>query len=50
MKTKKKKAKINLQKIIKSNRKTKNNRKTKAMGNITPSMDHYPRNGQNLRG
>ena len=24
----------------------KNNRKIKAMGNITPTMDHYPRNGQ----
>ena len=42
---KKKKAKINQQAIIKSNRKIKNNRKVKAMGNITPTMDHYPRNG-----
>ena len=32
--------------IIKNNRKLKNNRKVKAMGNITPTMDHYPRNGQ----
>ena len=24
----------------------KNNRKLNAMGNITPTMDHYPRNGQ----
>ena len=29
----------------KKNRKTKNNRKVKAMGKITPTMDHYPRNG-----
>ena len=26
-------------------RKIKKNRKIKAMGNITPTMDHYPRNG-----
>ena len=39
MKTKTK-TKINQQTII------KNNRKIKAMGNITPTMDHYPRNGQ----
>ena len=32
--------KINQQTII------KNNRKIKAKGNITPTMDHYPRNGQ----
>ena len=25
--------------------KIKNNRKIKAMRNITPTMDHYPRNG-----
>ena len=29
----------------KKNRKIKNNRKVKAMGKITPTMDHYPRNG-----
>ena len=34
------KRKINQQRVI------KNNRKAKAMGNITPIMDHYPRNGQ----
>ena len=28
-----------------NNRKIKNNRKVKAMGKITPTMDHYPRNG-----
>ena len=27
-------------------RKLKNNRKVKAMGNIIPTMDHYPRIGQ----
>ena len=32
--------------IMKNNRKLKNNRKVKAMGNITPTMDHYPRNRQ----
>ena len=37
---KKKTTKINQQKTI------KNNRKLKAMGNITPTMDHYPKNGQ----
>ena len=26
-------------------RNIKNNRKIKAIGNITPTMDHYPRNG-----
>ena len=31
--------------IIKNNRKLKNNWKAKAMGNITTTMDHYPRNG-----
>ena len=31
--------------IIKNNKKIKNNRKIKAMGNITPTMDHYPING-----
>ena len=29
----------------KKNRKIKNNRKVKAMGKITPTMDHYHRNG-----
>ena len=42
----KQKTKINQQTIIKSNKKLKNNIKVKAMGNITPTMDHYPRNGQ----
>ena len=28
-----------------ANNKIKNNRKVKAMGKITPTMDHYPRNG-----
>ena len=32
--------------IIKNNRKNKNHRKVKAMRNITPTMDHYLRNGQ----
>ena len=36
---------MNQQRIIKNNRKIKTNRKIKAMGNITPTMDHYPRNG-----
>ena len=31
--------------IIKNNRKNKNNRKVKAMRNITPTMDPYLRNG-----
>ena len=44
MKTKQK-TKINQQTIIKNNRKIKDNRKVKAMGNVTPTMDHYPRNG-----
>ena len=39
------KTKIKQQTIIKNNRKTKNNRKVKVMRNITPAMDHYPRNG-----
>ena len=39
------KTKTNQQTIIKKNRKIKNNRKVKAMGKITPTMDHYPRNG-----
>ena len=29
----------------KKHRKIKNNRKVKAMGKVTPTMDHYPRNG-----
>ena len=44
MKAKNKKTKINQQTIIKNCRKTKNNKKVKAMGKITPTMDHYPRN------
>ena len=44
MKTKREK-KINQQTIIKYNRKLKN-KKIKAMGNITLTMDHYSRNGQ----
>ena len=32
--------------IIKNNRLIKNNRKVKAMKNITPTMDHYHRNGE----
>ena len=43
MKTKTKK-RINRQTIIKNNRKIKNNNKVKAIGNITPTMDHYPKN------
>ena len=35
----------NHKKTHKKNRKIKNNRKVKAMGKITPTMDHYPRNG-----
>ena len=31
--------------IIKNYRKIKNNRKIKPIGNIAPTMDHYPRNG-----
>ena len=30
------------QTVIKDIRKMKNNRKVKAMGNITPTMDHIP--------
>ena len=37
--------KVNQQTMIKNNRKVKNSRKEKAIGNITPTMDHYPRNG-----
>ena len=38
----------NLKGESKTNRriKVKNNRKVKVMRNITPAMDHYPRNGQ----
>ena len=39
-KTKKQRSTIKQRTII------KNNRKVKAMGSITPTMDHYPRNGQ----
>ena len=39
------KTKTNQKTIIKNDRKIKNNRKVKAMGKITPTMDHYPRNG-----
>ena len=39
------KTKISRQKIVRNNRKVKNNRKVEAMGNITPTMDHYPTNG-----
>ena len=42
MKTKTKKQRS----TIKQRTITKNNRKVKAMGSITPTMDHYPRNGQ----
>ena len=31
---------------MKNYRKLKNNTKVKAMGNRTPTMDHYPKNGQ----
>ena len=40
------KAKINQETNLKNNRKIKKTRKVKAMGNITPTMDQYPRNGQ----
>ena len=39
------KTKINQQTTIKNNGEIKNNRKVKAMERITPTMDHYPRNG-----
>ena len=42
---KNKKQRSNQQTIMKNNRKIENNTKTKAMGNIAPTMDHYPRNG-----
>ena len=38
-KTKKQRSTIKQRTII------KNNRKVKVMGSITPTMDHYPRNG-----
>ena len=39
--------KNNKNKYIKiNNRKIKYNKKIKAMGNITPAMDHYPRSEQ----
>ena len=41
-----KKPKINQHTIIKYRRKIKNQRKIKAMGNITPTMDNYPRDGR----
>ena len=31
--------------IVKSKRKIKKPRKIRRMGNITPTIDHYPRNG-----
>ena len=37
--------KINQQATLKNNRKIKNNRRIKAMGNATPTMEHYLRNG-----
>ena len=39
-----KKTKISQQAIIKNDKKLKNNRKINVMGNITPTMNHYPRN------
>ena len=36
---------INQQTIIENNRKIKINRKVKTMGNITPTMNHYYKNG-----
>ena len=33
----------------KNNRKLKTNIEVKVMGNVTPTIDHYPRNGQ-MRG
>ena len=48
-KKQKQKTKTNQQTIIKKKQQQqqqqKNNRKVKAMGKITPTMDHYPRNG-----
>ena len=42
---KNKKQRSNQQTIMKNNREIENNTKIKAMGNITPTMDHYPRSG-----
>ena len=42
---KSKKTKINQQTIIKIDKKLKSNRKIKALGNITSTIDHYLRNG-----
>ena len=39
------KTKTNQQTIIKNSREIKNNRKVKVMGNVTPTMDHFFRNG-----
>ena len=39
------KTKTNQQTIIKNSRKIKNNRKVKVMGNVTPTIDHFFRNG-----
>ena len=39
------KTKIKQQTIIKNRKKYKKEQKTKAMGNMTPTMDHYPSNG-----
>ena len=41
----KKQRPTNKQSEKKKAKKIKNNRKVKAMGKITPTMDHYPRNG-----
>ena len=35
----------NQQTVLKNHRKIKNNRKVKAMGNISSTMGHYPKNG-----
>ena len=45
MKTKTK-SKDQPRKKLKNDRKIKYNKKIKAMGNITPTMDRYPRNRQ----
>ena len=46
MKTKTKNKDQPTKKSLKNDRKIKYNKKIKAMGNITPTMDHYRRNGQ----
>ena len=46
MKTKTKNKDQPTKKSQKNDRKIKYNKKIKAMGNITPTMDHYRRNGQ----